>query len=217
MSTQNLKVKSKKLVLFSLVITALIGCNKMGFKAKEDVLLTSMDYIRWVENEENGLKILKDVGEFTFSLQYKPLDYITLMNVSPGTTVTQQRMDSARSQISDMEYYTFSIKVNGFNDELLKYNIKDMKEYYYRVEYFSFIMQQNISMLSGKDTIPCALYHFERSYGISPEAKMVLGFPNMPVSNDRVFICNDEVLGTGTIKLTIEKENIIHIPNLLIQ
>lgn len=179
--------------------------------------LTPVEYMQYIENEKNGLRVKKTVSEFEFVLQYKPIEYVMLMETKdPNTnTVTAGKY---KNELTGFQYYTLKIRSTA-NNELLAAGISDEREYYQRLEYFMSAMQDDISLVEGKDTLPCTLFHYERVYGVGPYTTFVLGFPDDPKGEikDKQFIYDDHVLGTGRIEEIINATNIKAIPKLLLK
>ncbi len=223
-------MKAKRHLLLLLIISLLGSCrsndrsgvsfefnNFFGEKdlAKNETLIPS-DYVRWVQESDNGLIHKKTIGDLDFSLQYKPYDYIISM---------EERSDSIRASIQKeklvelegMEYYDFKIKLNSENGELLKHNLKSTDEYKKRVEYFAFTMQNDIWMVDGNDSIPCSLFHFERGYDAAPYSTFLIGFPIRAIKNsnaEKTFVYYDKNFDKGIIKFTLDKNKLVNIPKL---
>lgn len=199
-------------------MTVLIGALKTCGVASSPQALPLEEYRSWVEDKANGLQVEKQVGEYLFNVQYKPLDYVVAQE-QKSTRFTQQHWDSLKTQVSDMQYYTFRIGTVSGKD-ITKYNLVQTEEFYARLQYFALEMQNDLQLIEGKDTLPCLLFHYERTYGIDPRAAFVVGFDNKrenkqrkPVS-DRRFVFNDRILGTGPVQLTIGADRLQTLPTL---
>jgi hypothetical protein len=177
--------------------------------------LDAISYIKWVEDEENELKVSKEIDGFSFSLQYKPVPYIILME-NGGVCPADGKYNERKEELGGMQYYTLRISSDKDQD-LLKAGVRNDNDYYSRLEYFTSVMQDDIKLVDGSDTIACALYHYERNYNLSPYTNVMLGFENglqEKKGAERTLILNDQVLGIGTIKLSIQEENIANMPEL---
>jgi hypothetical protein len=200
----------KRVVNILSMIAAMVFLN-----ACSPAALDSVSYIKWVESEDHELQVSKEIDGFSFSLQYKPVPYIILMENNgkfPGLTDFAKR----REELGGMQYYTLRVSSDKDHD-LLRAGIRDDNEYYSRLEYFTSIMQNDIELVDGDDTLACVLYHYERSYNLSPKSSFVLGFENNPErknDGERTFIFHDQVFGIGTVKLSISEDNIISTPAL---
>ena len=196
-------------------------------KAKKKEKLNARDFVNWVEDAENGIKANKTIGNFTYSVLYKPYQYLALLELKKDS-LTQQKIKEKTKEYDGYQYFTFRIVSEKKTDELLKVNLKSENEYYARLEYFSFNMQNDIKLIEGTDTLNCVLFHFERIYGLAPYATFVLGFPLTATEQkaqdkkrermyiDKTILYNDKVFGAGNVYITIKAENLNSIPELVI-
>lgn len=177
--------------------------------------LPADEYISWVENKENGLLVEKQVGYYKLQLQYKPQEYAVLMDERKAT-LTAQEMSVKKEAFAELDYFTLRIGAEDGKD-ITKFNITDEQEYYARLQYFAMEMGNDLQLISGKDTLPCAMFHYERTYGIDPRAAFVLAFPkkkNGTAVTGKTLLFNDRHLGTGPVMLTITSESLNNVPAL---
>jgi hypothetical protein len=178
-------------------------------------------YMNWVENERNGLKVQKKIGDMTFSALYKPYEYLAIMELKRNG-LTAENLQKKIKEYDGMQYVTYKIAAENQQQELLKVGISNDKEYYARLEYISFEMQKDFKLIDGKDTLDCLLYHFERVYGLAPYATVVLGFPatkdkqsaEKRFKNDKTIGYTDKLFGTGNVYMTIKEEDLNRLPEL---
>jgi hypothetical protein len=173
------------------------------------------DYVKWVKSEKNGLYQEKQTDEYVFCLQYKPLDYVALLEQRPNETFDNKQFEADKNKMKGLEHYTFSIRTKEKGNPL-KQGISLEKEAFERENYFSYQLQNDLLLVEGKDTLACAFSHFERTYELSPYITFIVGFERKPNSkqNNRQFIYRDRILGTGTIKMIIKKAAIKRMPKL---
>ncbi len=178
---------------------------------------TQEELVKYVEDEGNGLKIKEEVGEFVFTLQYKPIEYMAINELGNKNGDTTG-LAGTKEALSEMEQFNLTIESKDGKTEMLKNQIQNDEDYFRRIEYFSMAAEKDIKMISGKDTLPCVLYHFERSYDITPYSKMVIGFKKNAKENieDRVISFNESILGIGTINFRVKNKDIKNIPQLIV-
>lgn len=175
--------------------------------------LTPTEYIEWIENEENGLNTSKSFDDISFHLLFKPVDYIIAKELL-NKGIKKEDVFKRSKELGDMQYFTLRIKSLKSN-ELLKAGIKSENEYYQRLEYFMGYMQNDLYLIEGKDTIPCGMNHFERNYGLAPYNNFIIAFSKTINSNeDKIFVYDDKVLGTGKVMMKIEAKDINNIPSI---
>jgi len=176
------------------------------------------DYISWVEDEENGLQVNRKVGDFGFAVQHQPIPYMILQNAGKEK-ISQKELEKEVKEQEGLQYYTFSIRsVDGKDVLNNSFNIT----YQERLEYFSFGIDKDLSLVEGEDTLQCVMHHYERNYNISPEVRITVAFEQKASERnlnhtDKTFIFSDHVLGTGTVKMKIKASDIERIPELNIQ
>lgn len=184
----------------------LTSCGVKSLKPEE--------YVKWVENADNGLSLTKEFDDVTFQVLYKPVNYIVAKEFLNGG-IKKEEVDKRIKELGSMDYYTLRIKSNSSN-ELLSANIGNESEYYQRLEYFMGPMQDDINLINANDTIPCALFHFERSYGLAPYNNFVVGFAGQKkIDDDQTFVFEDKILGTGKVMFKIKSEDRKNIPNII--
>ena len=75
--------------------------------------------------------------------------------------------------------------------------------YEQKVDYFSSKLGRRIKLMVNLDTIPCAMYHFERNFGVAPYQSIQLGFPydkDWKGESHHILI-RDDYFGFGDIHL----------------
>ena len=178
----------------------------------EKQLLDAAQYIAWVENPDNGLFVTKQMNDIVYSLQYKPHQYEAMLQEK--RPMSDAEMKSEVDSLSDMQYYTFRIGTLTGAD-VQRYNLADDNEYYARLEYFALQMEKDIQLIDGQDTLPCLLFHFERTYGIDPRATFVLAFDaKKKSSGNKTLMYTDRAFGSGPVLLTINASDLAEIPEL---
>lgn len=199
--------KNKFIFLAIITVLLTVACKKKQF-------LDVQGYISWVENPENNLFVEKKIGDFEFKVLYKPLDYIVSQEFKRNN-FSKDSINKRKQELKDYQYYT--LRIRSFKDnEFFRTGILTENEYYNRLEYFISEAQKDIKIIEGNDTIPCAMYHFERNYGISPYSSIVLSFEEKDSlnRNDKVFFYDDQVLGVGKIVIKLKSSDISDLPHL---
>ena len=220
------------------IITVLPSCSNKDKEKNGDIIvqtraisteapskLGATEYMNWIENVDNGIKVEKKMGEFTFTAMYKPLEYLALIELKKDN-ISKKELEKYNAEYSDLQYFTFRISAENQKEELLKVGLKSENDYYSRIEYFSFKMQNDLKLIDGKDTLDCALFHFERVYGLAPYATFVIGFPltkeegtntstKKNVFKNKTILYDEKVFQLGKIYMTIKEDNLNRIPELI--
>lgn len=178
------------------------------------------EYVRWVENIDNGLKKEKKIDQFAYRVFYKPAEYIALKenrdlieNLSPEAIINRAK---------DLEnYYQFNfdiVSVDG-RTSVLQHNLSGgQQEYGARINYLVSQAQQDFKLVYGQDTLPCTNYHFEQTFGLSALNTIVLGFEKPKETQnqeeDIQLVFSNRLFNTGDIKFLFSKNKLAQIPRL---
>lgn len=189
----------------------LMGCHQ------QPSALPPVDYVRWVKDPANGLVQSKQIEQYAFIAQYKPLDFVVAQE-ERQVSLSQETVEARRAELGDTYlYYNFRIKNTEGQLSPLGSGVESDQVYQSRLGYFTFDMQQDIYLLHGQDTLPCTLFQFVRSYDVAPYVEFALGFEKpaaVPLTKDITFVFEDRVLGIGTTRLLFDQAIFQNIPLL---
>lgn len=195
-------------------VIVVLGCSFLLFACSGKSSLNPKEFIRWVESDENGLFGVKVIEGLEYKIHYRPHEYITLKSQLRDSSISA---DSMRNQLGDLQYFTFQMKnLNGSNSPL-KCGLSSETEYYDRIGYLSFGVQNDIKLIENGDTLNCVLAVFERNFNVAPTNTLSLAFESkkpLELAVTKEFVFNDKVFGNGPIRIIIDKENIENIPEL---
>jgi hypothetical protein len=197
----------KVFLTFSL-LTLFASCGKKK--------LEPAGYIHWIKNYENGLHKKKQVGEYVFDVQLKPLDYIMLTERNKKDENSNEFKEELE-EMKGMDYFSLKISLAENREDFLKYKSNGEKHYYNRLYYYSFGFSEDIYLESEEGTKPCKLFHFERSYDLTNARTFVLGFENTSKkkpSGDLTLVIDSKDLGLGPVKIKFDQKNLNSIPQL---
>lgn len=171
------------------------------------------DYIKWVinhyreEKTENGI---------TYSLLYKPYDYVVCLECI-GEEITSQRRNKILTEINGLEYFDLTIGTKQENGPRFNTFSDQECDEDYEVKYYAFDFQRNILLITAKgDTIHPSIYHFERAYDLLPCNIFLLGFrkelfhPSCIVK----LIVRDTLFNRKTIEFDLSSFKSIVLPKL---
>lgn len=197
----------------------LITSTSADTKSRRPRVLGPVKYLKWVESKNSGLSAVSENGALTYAVMYRPSEYVIIKgahieNKRPSRKELKQRI----KEIEGVEYYTFSIALNDGRKDLIKTLTRNPQEYEALLLYLANQMQHDLRLVAGKDTTGCTMFHMERTYGVTPYVKFVLGFEmsvgGKALKEDRTILFNAAVLGSGLIRLSIRKEDIQNIPKV---
>lgn len=200
-----------------LVTLGAIAAFVIFFAGGSEMELDPVAYVNWMEEEQNGLKQSKSMDAIDFEVQLKTKEYVLLKEVNIDPRTHRDDFEKEKKTVGDMQYFTLKIKTPEGVDPL-KYKLGDKNEYFARIKYYSFDIQDDISLVDGRDTLWCALMHFERTFGVAPEITCLLGFPPSKQGEtevrDKTIIYYDRVFNSGNLFFGFSKQDILQVPKL---
>lgn len=189
-----------------------IGC--LGSCGRPE--LQPSDYVEWVNNPENGLRQTRSIDPLQVMALYKPLPYLVAQELRTNE-MTAQAYDARATELEGMQYYTLQVAIKGRDADVTNYNVLDNQAQQERLAYLSFGMQQDIQLIQGSDTLPCKLFHFERSYDLAPHRTFVLAFDRPEGSDataERTLVVELAPFNTGPLKFHYSNETLSSLPIL---
>ncbi|MEP7265007.1 MAG: hypothetical protein ABI772_10945 [Bacteroidota bacterium] len=216
-----------KQVLVILSIFILSSCNddrkettflskiKSVFISSDNRPVNGTELQKYVVNMDHGLLKSKTIDEVTYSIKYKPVDYVIALETG-GKKINAAEYKRRREELDGMQYFDLRIEIDKANGELLKYALSSGAEYEERIKYLAFKVNQDIQLIDGKDTLECVMHHFERVYDIVPFATILLGFKNTgaDLMHEKTIVFHDKLFGKGIIKFTFLPADLQTIPQL---
>lgn len=124
------------------------------------------EYVKWVENEQNGLRIKRSSPSVEYVLQYEPSFYKALRFSPSGN---KKDLTEAKEQFGDMHHFMLKIrpKKTFFTESEAELS-----------SFMAYDLRKNIRFAEGKDTLDrTVMYHLESSGGVSPYQRILLAFP----------------------------------------
>jgi hypothetical protein len=176
--------------------------------------LSSEGYMEFVKDNSHDLAQSKEIGDFVYTVRFLPAEYLVLRELG-NDTINKQEFDKKTKEMNELQYFNFMIQNKAFNQELLRFQLTGENEYYSRIEYFSFKMQDDIKLVDGKDTLSCELFHFERTYDIAPYLTFNVAFKNTNnKTGGKTFSFDDMIFKNGKINITFDKTIFTNIPKI---
>lgn len=200
--------KAIKQVLFALITISSASCKKS---------MESADYMRYVLNNENGLKKTEVVDGWQYIMQYKPHEYIHLSEKMHNQSMSE--LSERLVALKGTAWFNISIKKVDNSYTVLRYGVTSLEEYNNRLNYYLNEANNDISLLYGTDTLKPISYLFENNYNLSPQETMVVGFyltggDEKPKKRMRLSFV-DRILKNGIINAEYSENTLKQIPTLV--
>jgi len=179
-------------------------------KKTEPKELLPIEYVQWVRDERNGLRIKKQDGNYVYELQYQPIEYLVVLQERSEEIKASTLKEEAKKR-GDLHYFTFKMattKGKGIlSDKDLFIENKEI--------YLLSGLQQDFMLTEGNDTLNCVMLHFESANNLVPYDQCVLAFEKSEnPTSDIVFLFRAEKYSDEWVKIPIKRENLSRIPKL---
>jgi len=211
-------IKVKRYFLVFLLLNLVVSSCKNG-----SCVLNPQEFISWVNSPENGLVVKQTSGDYVFAIQYRPANYLALLETDPSR-ITKQTVDSVTKELGGIQQFMLRVELKSGQNNWMQASNKRFDDFDEQINYLSFKMQHDFKYINGQDTVECGIYHFERDYGIRPFGTFLLGFPVMKdqanegdsisKQDDFKILFKDSAFGDSDIEFLFCRENIIKIPTL---
>ena len=156
--------------------------------------VSPLDYIEWIENQDNGLRKEKTIGDYRFEIQYCPKNYLQIKRGNYDST-------SSTEIIKNNSGLCFIFRIERLSD-------KDNHSL------FQLINEANFSLISESDTIRSSMVLYENNFKISSIESYSVYFDVYQIKNDIRFVYQDEVLTTGPVIFSFKIQDIKRIPEI---
>jgi hypothetical protein len=197
-------------IIVCLVIAAALhaGCSKSS-------RLDRTAYAKEVSGEGSGLVQTKTFGDYEVQLFYQPMEYLFLKE-NGGVTLESKKFEAWKKEQGDYDHFVLRIKNKKVN-ELSNAGAASMEAYAQKLDYLMNAFQDDIQMIAGGDTLPCALMHYERNFGLSPNNNFSLLFEGASnrADKERTVIVDLSILEIGILKFNYDSETIKNQPQLI--
>lgn len=191
-----MKVVNKLHIVFVACFCLLTSCNKS---------YSPSEYIKWAQQESNGLRVIKDMFPYKFILQYKSPNYIkamSLINAIESESPSDQTIQFNLT-IKSLDNQSHPLYTNGTNED-----------FHEKVKHFNDNGGEDFFLIAGVDTFLCNFCHMEYNYGVAPLSTIVLAF-DVPDKVSRYYeqdwflVYDDKVFDTGLIRMKIRKKDLM--------
>lgn len=191
---------------------ALLSCN-------DHRTLDRDAYIHHVEQEDKGLTIKKTLDDVDYSLTLCPLDYVIAKEFRTDK-VARTNYEKRRLDLEGFIYFKLSLSPKDRKEEVILHRANNEQVVKERLEYLSYGFEENIFTIRNnkRDTLPVSMYHFERTYGVTPNLEFLFSFKtdSLAGKNDKHIqvIIDDIVFNNTALTYEFDKEAFIHAPKL---
>ena len=189
-----------KNTFLSLLIIAVFGLSACTTELKPD------NYIKWVEDEENGLKSKKATTAATYVLQYEPAEYKALRSLQPEA-FSKSRLKAGREKYKSMHHFVLKVKPKQ------DFTGKDQSI----MEYLAYGLEEHIRFIRGNDTLERnIMYHLESSAGVKPYYNILLAYPKTERKAELALHISENKLDSNSVRFAFTRDALDDIPTIKI-
>lgn len=174
------------------------------------------DFVSKVNNLESGLKKEQTFGGLVIEVFYQTPEMVAI-----NEATSEEEYRDIIKEKNQFHHFKLRFRTNESGVEFLKYNISRTSDHNFRLQYLISEISKDIYLISGNDTLPCSLHHFERTYKLTNYGDVTLLFERKSlhdhktdVSNDIRFIYDDKMYGIGQLSFVFRSEDINDAPKL---
>jgi len=176
--------------------------------------LTPAQYYAYITDPGNGLCTEHVGAEVRIALQYRPPASIVLPFLHGPNEA-----DSVRAFVDEQAgAYHFQVKFQALQEhDVLLAGGAGTAEYYRRQQYFMEGVADDLWLIADGDTLPCAIAHFERTYGAAPFNNLMVSFvggPEAKPAQELRLFYEDNAFGEGLLELHVSRRALAAIPSL---
>jgi hypothetical protein len=124
------------------------------------------EYVEWVEDVQNGWRVIETRGQLGFDIQCQPEDYLRLKTNGETKFIP----DSLQ-----MAFFEVSIRSASMGEDWLTTGYSGY-EIQQRIYYFAYLFEQDIFLDVNGERTPCRVFHFERAASPGVAHKFLIGF-----------------------------------------
>jgi hypothetical protein len=161
------------------------------------------EYKKWIEKEDNGLIKIKKISPNTYKLLFKPLTYELL---SLGFK-TKKEIQTNKNKYVNMDHYRFTIH-NDLKKSIIKFG-EDDEFYYDKLNYASFDMENDFTLITNKDTLKPVFCHFEQSQSTRDELTFLIGFKHIKLYDPIKIVYENNLIDGAIMTFQFDKKHII--------
>lgn len=194
----------------------LIFCVTLFASCRNADIHNRLEYIRFVENEKNGLLLKEKTGNYLFCLQYKPVPYMILTD-NENIPMDPDKFLLEEKEYNQLQYFTLRIARNNDAEksDVFAYNASSSEQYDSLLHYFETDMKNDIRLIAGDHSYIATSILYERENDRGEFNNFLISFPAIVRSEvNRTFVFNDRLLDSGIIRFTLEAKALSRVPEL---
>ena len=165
--------------------------------------LKPVEYMTWIEDQDNGLKISQSTSDASYILQYEPPAYKALKSLGPSKA-TRSRLKGEQEKYQEMHHFLLKIKPK-----------KESRRDSDVPKYLAYSLKDELEFIRGKDTLRrTVMYHLESSSGVRPYYRILLAYPRNSANENLELIINSNRIDDQSVHFAIPGSVLSDIPEV---
>jgi hypothetical protein len=204
--------------LFYILILSLFSCGKKTIKDPQE-------FMKWINNPENGLVKSKSTIGVKIDLKYLPPSYLAYQEMKDGKNKSAETRDSLISYYSQSITFLMIIgpdeKEKKNTGDIMYRDITKFDDYKDRAHIMNFEISEYVNLETEKGKYKPVIANLENIYGLVNERKIMFVFPRVNSTEDLTnskeldFVFTDEIYNTGINHFVFTQEQIKKVPNFI--
>ena len=189
-----------------IVVFTLISCSPK--KLLPDKLTA------YIQDEANGLKQTQAIGNFKYTITYRPIDLIVWQEIGNKGKREDSVIANLRKNYEQYNYFILNISAAG--KDALYGASGSMEAFSQNLQNLSYHMTQySYAVTEKKDTLTLKDFYFPRLYGMGGGTQVMLVYNRTKDPGEYTDIYIEDIgLGTGRQKFRFKKEDMESVPAL---
>ena len=168
------------------------------------------EYQTFFKNSKQKLQKTQKIDDKSYSIQFLPNDYVAIMQVEESDSA-KNLVENKINEMKGMYFFTLRIDNVKDNTPVLKSGINDMSVYKDRIDFVSFKMQKDLTLIANNKNYPCVLYSFERTFDMTRYIDFSIAFDigKDPIPNEITVKLNANYWDAGILNFHFTQKDLL--------
>lgn len=190
----------------------------------EKTVTSNEEYLMWLNDEDNGLVMSKEVGGITIKVKYLPANYLAYQDLFGQVTISKSVADSVVNYYNKSLTFLMTIGVDGDSKkgDVMYQGVQNYEEYKKRLYSMNFDIENDILIKIGEKKYLPVLSNLENGYGLTESRNITLVFvpetkeeQSFYSAEEIQFTYDDELFETGINHFTFDRKKLNNIPQFI--
>ena len=191
-------------IIFILMSISFLCCQG------DSIEMNREEYQTFFKNSKQKLQKTQKIDDKSYSIQFLPNDYVAIMQVEESDSA-KNLVENKINEMKGMYFFTLRIDNVKDNTPVLKSGINDMSVYKDRIDFVSFKMQKDLTLIANNKNYPCVLYSFERTFDMTRYIDFSIAFDigKDPIPNEITVKLNANYWDAGILNFHFTQKDLL--------